>query len=357
MQNKELILQQLFDYNQDEIIYKTYYELRNNPVKQKAYLDSLDPDLITKHNILLPGFAGVYFPEELKESDLHFSFGDTSDRFVFLNKHFRYTPAIRHSHDYFEIIYMLRGTCHQMLDGENLPLHQGDFCFIPPHTKHTLEIFDDSVAMNITLIRSKFQEIFLSNMRPGALLTQFFLSSLYSKRPMRRIVFSTGSDPEVEDSILSMYLENISDDEYSSQVLDHMLPLLFINIQRKYSKSASVLDGNDASNPTALKLIEYINNNYNHITLNGLAEHFHYSISHCSRVIKEETGKTYTTFVRHLRMAKAANILLQNNYSIAYISELMGFLNTETFIRTFEKEFHETPTQYRKHHTSFNEDL
>lgn len=350
MQNKELVLNQLLSYTEDEKIYKTYYELRNAPKKQEEYVQSLDRNFIIQHNILLPNFPEVYFPEELQEQDLHFNFGDISNRFVFLNKHYRYTPVIEHSHDYFEIIYMLRGSCHQMLGGENLPLHQGDICFIPPHTKHTLEIFDDSVAINITVRRSKFQEIFLSNMRQGSLLTHFFLSSLYSKRPMRRIVFSTGLDTQIEATILSMYLENISDDEYSSQVLDHMLPLLFINIQRKYSKSASVIDGTSATNPAAMKLIEYINSNSTVISLNELADHFHYSVSHCSRLIKEETGMTYTAFLRHLRMSKAATMLLNSNNSVAYISELMGFLNTETFIRTFQKEFHETPTQYRKHY-------
>ena len=68
------------------------------------------------------------------------------------------------------------------------------------------------------------------------------------------------------------------------------------------------------------------------------------------REFKEETGMTYTAFLRHLRMSKAATMLLNSNNSVAYISELMGFLNTETFIRTFQKEFHETPTQYRKHY-------
>ncbi len=349
MQNKELILQELMSYTIDEEIYKNYYALRKNSAKQKEYVDSLDPNFIHGRNIIIPGYPGVYFPPVLHEKDLHLIYKDTQSS-VFISKHYRYTPVVEHSHDYFEIVYMLRGSCHQTLGGENLPLHQGDLCFIPPNTTHTLEIFDDSIAINITLRMAKFQEVFLSDLRQGSLLTKFFLSSLYSQKPMRRIVFSTGFDEDVENSILTMYLESTCHDNYSSQVLDHMLPLLFVNIQRKYSKSASVLDGSTASNPGALKLIEYINANHNNITLQDLAKTFHYSVAHCSRLIKAETGMTYTAFLRHLRMTRAASLLLAGNDSIAHIGELMGFLNTETFIRTFEKEFGETPTQYRKNH-------
>ncbi len=350
MFNKEMILNYILSYTEDEKIYKTYYELRNNPTAQDDYVKSLDKNFLIKNNVLIPGIPGVIFPEILRESDFDFTLSDSEEKYVLLSKHYRYTPAIEHSHDYFEIIYMLRGTCKQTLGGENLPLRSGDLCFIPPFTKHTLEIFDDSVAINITIRKSKFQEIFLNNMRNDSLLTHFFLSALYSKNPMKRIVFSTGNDVQIEDTILSMYLEFISNDDYSSQVVENMIPILFINIQRKYSRTASVLKDSNTSNLTAIKLIEYINRNDSSTTLNKLADHFHYSIAHCSRLIKQETGMTFTAFLRHIRMLKARTLLLETNNSIAYIGEQLGFVNTETFIRTFQKEYNVSPTKYRKEH-------
>ena len=70
---------------------------------------------------------------------------------VYLSKHYRYTPALKHSHTYFEIIYMLSGSCKQTPDKEDLPLHAGDICFIASKRKYTLEIFNDSIAINLML--------------------------------------------------------------------------------------------------------------------------------------------------------------------------------------------------------------
>ena len=81
----------------------------------------------------------------MKEADL---FHDMNGNIV-LSKHYRYTPVFSHEHEFFEILCVYDGTAHTAIQGIEHTLHTGDICIIPPHTTHSVGIFDDSVAFNI----------------------------------------------------------------------------------------------------------------------------------------------------------------------------------------------------------------
>ena len=52
-------------------------------------------------------------------------------------RHFRYMYTPDHSHAFFEMIYVLKGSCSNQVDGLGLPLSEGDICIIPPgHPLH-----------------------------------------------------------------------------------------------------------------------------------------------------------------------------------------------------------------------------
>ncbi len=368
MQNTDMLLEHLQEYTIDEQIYRRYYELRHDPSAQADYVSGLDPHLIRSRNILIPGFSGVYFPQEIEEKDLaiepkHSLTATQNDALtsdsqtplfpgsssVCLSKHYRYTPALEHSHTYFEIIYMLSGSCRQTLDGEDLPLHAGDICFIPPKRKHTLEIFDESIAINLMLRRNTFEYVFFNVLSLDSVLSSFFMSSLYSRHPMKRIVFSAGDDIDIRDSVLEMYLESQSQDKYSAFLLENMVPVFFARVLRKYSRSASILHERGLTNNAhAMALLTYINQHFRQISLQELADHFHYSTAHCSRLIKEETGRNFSSILRATRIDRACNLLNSTGQSIAGISEEVGYENPETFIRAFQRQMKMSPTTYRK---------
>ncbi len=352
MKNSQLLLEYLQEYSIDEEIYRRYYELAPDPAARAAYVAGLDSELIRSRNILIPDYPGVYFPTEIAEEYFDSNppiFLDSSSSSVYLSKHYRYTPAIEHSHNYFEIIYMLSGSCRQTLDGEDLPLHAGDLCFIPPHCKHSLNVFDDSIAINLILRRKTFEHVFFNVLCLNSVLASFFMSHLYSKHPMKRIVFSTKDDPEIRDAVLEMYLESHSQDRYSAFLLENMVAVFFAKVLRGYSRSASVMQTKGhANNEKAMELLSYINQNYQNLNLRDLALHFHYSPEHCSRLIKEETGRNFTAILRSSRINRACDLLSSTRQSISSISEEVGYENPETFIRAFVKEMQLTPGKYRK---------
>ena len=77
-----------------------------------------------------------------------------------LYKHYRYTPEFIHEHEFFEILCIYDGQAHTSIQGIEHTLHKGDVCIIPPHTKHSIGIFDDSIAFNILIRGSTFHSTF-----------------------------------------------------------------------------------------------------------------------------------------------------------------------------------------------------
>lgn len=347
-----MLIEYLMQYNEDELLYKKYYELRDKPEALADFLSSLDEEYVRSHYLLMKEFPfititnffslkGQYYPVYMQAA---------SEKKIYVTKHLRYTPVFSHSHDYFEVVYMLKGSCKQTLNNESLPLQEGDLCFIPPYQEHTLEIFDDSLAINILIQKENFEEILLPTLRSNTTLSDFFMSHLYSKNPMQRLVFMTGNDEAVRDDILEIYMETFSDDEYTQAIICHMLPIFFTHILRRHGRHINITNKEHRGNKQAIEIIRYIYNNYKIISLTQLAEHFHYSETHISRLIKNESGYNYKDFVRTVRLNQCKSLLLASSASIARIAEMVGYETPESLIRAFEKAFQMTPTQYRRIH-------
>ncbi len=64
------------------------------------------------------------------------------------------------------------------------------------------------------------------------------------------------------------------------------------------------------------------------------------------RKIVAVVGQTPTVFMRSVRLKKAALLIKQNEFSIAEISDMVGFNNVAYFSKCFHEEFHIQPSRY-----------
>ena len=79
-------------------------------------------------------------------------------------------------------------------------------------------------------------------------------------------------------------------------------------------------------------MLNFIQNNYQDVTLESMAAQFHLSEPYISKYIKDKSGKTFGEHVAHIRMKRA---------------DVVGYPSVEHFNRTFKKCFDMTPLQYR----------
>ena len=96
-----------------------------------------------------------------------------------------------------------------------------------------------------------------------------------------------------------------------------------------------------------LAMQNFIQANYQKITLEDMANQFHLSEPYISKYIKEKSGKTFGEHVATVRLKKAKNLLKNGNMTVEDIAGNVGYQNVEHFIRTFKRSFDMTPLQYR----------
>lgn len=97
--------------------------------------------------------------------------------------------------------------------------------------------------------------------------------------------------------------------------------------------------------------IQYINENFfRKITLEEVSEVLNLHKVYVSRLFKEETGMTITSYILKVRMDKAMELIENTNMKFYEIGEKVGYNNSQRFFVAFKKHIGETPKKYRLNH-------
>jgi len=266
---------------------------------------------------------------------------------IFVNKHFNYINDKTHSHDYFEIYYVFKGNCEFQFEKEHLTLEEGELCIIAPTSLHNI-IADnnDSIIISIAIRKSTFDNTFFTLLSQKDLLSYFFKTILYNKTSPNYLLFNTKKSKDIKIIIKNLIMENNKDDMYYNTCSISWANILFSTILRNYSETIQF--NNYAIGSDFSLIVQYIQKNYKTLTLNDLAEYFHYSESHLSVLIKKNLGLKFTTLITNLKMAEAKDYLINTDLPIEKISESVGYNSVEHFSRMFKRYYKKSPQQYRK---------
>ena len=105
---------------------------------------------------------------------------------------------------------------------------------------------------------------------------------------------------------------------------------------------------NAHKHPLALEIKNHLLKHYTErITLESIAEQFHFSVSYCNNVFKRETRQTIVDFVIGERMRKAKELLVYTDFPLPEVALKVGYEDYNYFSRLFKKHVRATPTQYR----------
>lgn len=97
------------------------------------------------------------------------------------------------------------------------------------------------------------------------------------------------------------------------------------------------------------EILAYIAQNYqSNISIGELAEHKYFmNSSYLSRLFKNETGQTFSSYLMEFRMGKAKELLESDLLKISDVAALSGYNDVSRFIQYFKKMYGMTPEEYR----------
>lgn len=116
---------------------------------------------------------------------------------------------------------------------------------------------------------------------------------------------------------------------------------------QEYGKQISLLF-RESSQQTMVILQDMANNFSEGLTLNYLAEKYHFSVGYLSRMLKKETGYYFSDLLNAIRLAAAARCLQEEGDKINQICEKTGFSDQKYFSQVFKRVFGCSPGEFRK---------
>ncbi len=116
----------------------------------------------------------------------------------------------------------------------------------------------------------------------------------------------------------------------------------------KINRSNSSEDDYD-SNIRIKEIFKYVNEHYGEsFTAADVAAHVMINPSYLSLFFKKHTGKTFSQYVRKVRLEKACALLKNTDLKISTITERVNYKTTTHFYRHFFDEYNMTPANFRQ---------
>lgn len=256
----------------------------------------------------------------------------------------------QHSHDYFELMYVSKGSCTQKIGNVACNLSAGDFCLLNPYITHEIDIDSpETYLFNIMIKQGLFQDSFFHMITGNDLISNFFATSLFTESQQKSyLYFPGGENTTAANHIHSLIIELHEEKLGYQKVAENYLALLLMELAR------SLQDRIDQENYTMMggnllsEILAYINQHKLDATLTSVAEQFHYHPKYLSSLIKKYTHKSFSEILQEAKLQEVCYYLKNTRLSIDEISQLMGYYDRSYFNRLFKKTFQMSPGQYRE---------
>ncbi|MBD2872176.1 helix-turn-helix domain-containing protein [Paenibacillus arenilitoris] len=118
----------------------------------------------------------------------------------------------------------------------------------------------------------------------------------------------------------------------------------------RYMASIQAKRSGREKNDVIDKVLRYLEQHYmrSDLSLNLLASEFHISVSHLSKLFKEQEECNFIDYLMDIRMNRAKALLTDSEAMIKDIAEQVGYTNVNSFVRLFKKTTGLTPTEFRQ---------
>lgn len=234
-------------------------------------------------------------------------------------------------HPFWEFLYLQRGSMVCETDGKRYDIHQGQMILLAPHRTH-IEWSDCKDGIG-----------FLKITFDGEIAH----AGMISNRP----VYADDDCIRIMQEIIREYQEGgrnshdmiacdmgrmlivITRNVYADTVVTHIPEYLRVSTDNPYVSECVELIYQDIAA---------------HITLPDLADRLNLSSSYLSSLFKHNVGRSVSEYVRLVRLEKVKELLVQGKYSIAQISDILGYCSPTYLSTEFKREFQVSPKEYVK---------
>ena len=253
----------------------------------------------------------------------------TSQRF-YIKKHTSSQRPYYHGHDFYEFVFVYKGSCSLYLPEEKSVrrIGKGEAFLTFPGAVHAIGRARAGDVVVKAVIPRKFA----------------YVLGRYCGSESGHIFCKLNAD--AENYVYKAVEESFAGRKDSERAALDLLELVFIEISRGEDASAARDD-----NAVTDILYEYLEKNLTEASLKDFAAHAGYCAGYAGRTILRLTGVTFTELVEAKKFEEAKRMLRDTRLSVEEIAAALGYKNASGVYKLFARVLGTTPGRYRESET------
>ena len=269
-------------------------------------------------------------------------------KLIDIRPHTRFIHFPRHTHNYVEFVYMVSGKTTHIIDGEEITLNEGDLLFLNQHAvQEIMPAGKDDIAVNFMILPQFFDEAFKMISTGENPLRDFIIGCLTSRDTESNYLYFNAHDIVPVQNLLENLIWNLLEDEPNKRSMNQItMGLLFMSMINHSDQI--VISDSSYDQSVTMELLRYIDTMYKTASLTEFASQHHADVYTLSRIIKKQTGSTFSRLLETRRLEQACFLLKNTDLTIEDIAENIGYENLSFFYRLFRRTYGSTPREYRK---------
>ena len=263
---------------------------------------------------------------------------------VFYPKNVRGEIVALHSHQFYEVIFVLSGRLNYLLDGKRFRLQPGDIVLVPPGMGHRPLFLEELTEPYERLVVWLDQEFWRASVAETPFLNYVFEQCAQRENYLLRTSGPTWNG--LRAGALALYQEVEQRRPGWECCVRHAALVLMVHVCRTFyywNVAVPVAE----TELLADRIFSYIDTHLTEkLTLGGVAEHFLISQSTLSHLFQKQFGVSFYRCVVQRRLIAAKNAMF-DGVRLQEVWECCGFADYSSFYRAFKKEYGCSPNAFK----------
>ena len=257
------------------------------------------------------------------------------------NRHF--SVKYPHRHDFFEVLYLLKGSGFHVIDGNKYEIQPPSVFFMSPGQAHKIE-FSSDIEGYIFIFTGDFYLINQSNQN-RLIEFPFFFTIRQDNPPL---VLTDHKNIQFLESLFKKGIHELKKEtNYSIDLLRSILDLILTFSATLYQyEEENVNKGK--GHIVVKRFFQLVEENYQkNLTVAQYADKLAITPNHLTQTVNRLTGKTSSQIIKAKQILEIKRLLVHSNLGVSEIANQLNFPDQSYFTKFFKRETGISPLQYR----------
>lgn len=270
-----------------------------------------------------------------------------SENLITVRTHTRFIDFPKHKHDYIEMMYVVQGSIHHVIDEKEVILKEGEILLLNQHSWHeTKKAGKDDIAINFIILPSFFDVVY-DMIGYDNIIAKFLVDILKRNSNSGEYLLFQVSDILQIQNLVENMIQSLYEKENDHKENQITMGLLFMYLVRFVNRTTKGV-AKRFEELLVEETLDYIDHNYKDASLLEIFSQLNQPDYALSKLIKRQTGKTFKDLLQSRRFYRAEELLMDTGLSIDDIIYAVGYESHSYFFKRFKEKYGVTPSLYRK---------